>query len=315
MKEEKVALKEVLGLKRFDAITREYKNSEILVFGDLILDRFIYGDASRISPEAPVPVVLVHKEEYHLGGAGNVASNIRALGAQPFLISAVGKDKNGKIVKELLRKNEIETHLIERNFPTTIKTRVIARNQQVVRIDNEVVDRLNRTEVLSIKRILKEKTGRFNGMIISDYNKGFVSKDGISILLDIKKEGGGILTVDPKVEQFSHYKSVTCVTPNKKEASLFMHTREPEKISGVEKLARRLKNRLHCENILITLGKDGIFLLEKNGRTIHIPTAAKEVFDVTGAGDTVIGVFSLSLSAGASVLESAIIANVAAGRN
>ncbi len=309
----KVTLKKVLSLKRFNEITGKYSRASILVAGDVILDRFVYGSVSRISPEAPVPVVLVHREECLLGGAGNVALNLKTLGAHPFLLAAVGRDSNGTLVRELLKKNGIDSYLIERDTTTTTKTRVIARTQQVVRIDSEVINRLNTAELQKIKIFLREKTESFNGIIISDYNKGFITKQLISLLFKDSRKHGNMLMVDPKVEHFPYYKKVTCITPNKTEASLFMHSKEPEEISGVEKLGRRIQNRLRCENLLITLGKDGMLLLEKTGRAIHIPTAAREVFDVTGAGDTVIGVFTLSLSVGASALESAVIANLAAG--
>lgn len=309
----KIALKNVINTERFDAITCGYRGAKALVTGDLILDRFVYGNVSRISPEAPVPVVLVQKEECMLGGAGNVALNIRALGASPFLVATVGKDENARVLKALLEKEGIDSFLLEREQPTTTKTRVIAKTQQVARIDNETIDRLSPHEMLTVKKVLMEKCSADTGMIISDYNKGFVTKQLISMLSDIKKSSGCILTVDPKVEHFPFYRNVTCITPNKSEASMFLNRKEPEEISHIEKLAGEIKKRIHCENLLITLGKDGMLLLEENRRATHIPTAAREVFDVTGAGDTVIGVLTLSLAAGASVLEAAAIANLAAG--
>ncbi|MCM8820722.1 MAG: D-glycero-beta-D-manno-heptose-7-phosphate kinase [Candidatus Omnitrophica bacterium] len=310
---EKVVLKKIIDNKRFDEITGKYSKTEVIVAGDLILDRFIYGSVSRISPEAPVPVVVVQKEEQMLGGAGNVALNIKTLGGNPFLIASLGRDRDGRVLKEILEDKSIDSFLIERDSTTITKTRVIARTQQVVRIDREDIKKLTDEDILNIKKTLDEKIKNVSGIIISDYSKGFITKKLISIFLTYKKKYGKILTVDPKVEHFTYYKNVTCITPNRAEASDVMHIKEPELLDDIRKLGTRIKKRIGCEHLLITLGKDGMMLFENCGNVIHIPTVAKEVFDVTGAGDTVIAVFTLSLSAGASVIEAAIISNIAAG--
>ena len=308
----KITLKKIIDRERFNEIVGQYKKTEVVVAGDLILDRFVYGNVSRISPEAPVPVVLVQKEEQMLGGAGNVALNIKTLEGIPYLIASIGRDENGRRLKEILEEKRITFSLIERDVPTTTKTRVIARTQQVVRIDREEVKKLTDDEVVAVEKLLEEKVPRIGGIILSDYNKGFITKKLIGVFLKIRKKCGTILTVDPKVEHFSYYKNVTCITPNRAEASEFLHRKEPETLEEVSELGKRIINRLRCEYLLITLGKDGMMLFEK-GRIVHIPTVAREVFDVTGAGDTVIAVFTLSLAAGASVVESAIISNIAAG--
>ncbi|MCX8082795.1 MAG: D-glycero-beta-D-manno-heptose-7-phosphate kinase [bacterium] len=310
---EKIALRKVIDKDRFNEIIGRYEKTKVLVTGDLILDRFIYGNVSRISPEAPVPVVLVQREEQMLGGAGNVALNIKTLNGIPFLIASIGRDSNGKVLKDILEKNGIDVFLIERDTPTTTKTRVIARTQQVVRIDREEIKKLMDEDILKIKKVIDEWGKNSSGVIISDYSKGFITKKLIGAFLNYTKKYNKVLTVDPKVEHFPYYKNVTCITPNKAEASEFLHTKEPEGMEGIKKIGESIKKRLGCEHLLITLGKDGMMLFEKGRKIIHIPTVAKEVFDVTGAGDTVIAVFTLSLSAGASVVESAIISNIAAG--
>lgn len=309
----KIPLNKIIDRKRFDEITKRYEKTRVIVAGDLILDRFVYGSVSRISPEAPVPVVLVQREEQMLGGAGNVALNIKSLGGIPYLVASIGKDGEGQELKDILEAKGIESFLLERDYPTTTKTRVIARTQQVVRIDREDVRKLTDDEVLTIKGVLQKELGNTKGIIISDYNKGFITKKLIGVFLNQKKKHGKILTVDPKLEHFPYYRNVTCITPNRTEASSFLHIKEPEQLQDIRKIGERIVRRLGCENLLITLGKDGMMLFEKKGRVLHIPTVAKEVFDVTGAGDTVIAVFTLSLSAGASIIESAIISNIAAG--
>ena len=310
---DRIILKKIIDRDRFNEIVVRYGKTKVIVAGDLILDRFVYGSVSRISPEAPVPVVLVQKEEEMLGGAGNVALNIKSLGGNPFLIASIGRDGYGKILKDVLKEKGITSFLLERDTPTTTKTRVIARTQQVARIDREEAKKLIDDEVLIVKGILKKEVNDTRGIIISDYNKGFITRKLITTLLNLKKNYGKILTVDPKVEHFSYYKNVTCITPNRAEASEFLHKKEPETLDEIRVLGEKIMRYLKSEHLLITLGKDGMMLFERGGNIVHIPTVAKEVFDVTGAGDTVIAVFTLSLSAGASVLEAAIISNIAAG--
>lgn len=310
---EKVALKKVIDRKRFNEIIARYRQTKVVVAGDLILDRFVYGSVSRISPEAPVPVVLVQKEEQMLGGAGNVAFNIRTLGGNPYLIASIGRDEAGRTLKEVLKEKEIASFLLERDIPTTTKTRVVARTQQVARIDREEVKKLTDDEVLNVKRVLQTEGEGARGIIISDYNKGFITKKLIGAFLNYQKAYNKVLTVDPKVEHFPYYKNVTCITPNRAEASELIHIKEPELLEDIMKLGEKVKKRISCEHLLITLGKDGMMLFEESARVIHIPTVAREVFDVTGAGDTVVAVFTLSLAAGASVIEAAIMSNIAAG--
>ncbi len=282
--------------------------SPVLVVGDIILDRYQHGEVERISPEAPVPVVRVIKEEFRLGGAANVANNIKALGGRVEIIGAVGKDYGGDVVKGLLRSLKIEASLVElEEYPTIEKTRIIARRQQVVRVDKE---QASIEDLLYLRaRGLLEKIKNWNGVIvISDYGKGFLGRKSLSEIF-----GSGRCTiVDPKQRNFSNYYAPYLITPNKKEGEELsgMSMGSKEEILGA---GRNIIKRMRCKNLLITLGPKGMVLFE--GKEIyHLPSYAREVFDVTGAGDTVVGVVALGLAAGLSLLESCIFANFCAGK-
>ncbi|MCD6407892.1 D-glycero-beta-D-manno-heptose-7-phosphate kinase [bacterium] len=300
----------MIDRKKLKEILKEIKRKKILVVGDLILDKFIWGDVSRISPEAPVPIVEVIKEDLSLGGAGNVSLNIKEFGADVFLISATGKDENGKILKKMLSERGIEYFLLERDTPTITKTRIIARTQQLVRIDREKREKLNFREAGMIKEIIKEKINKVDGVIISDYGKGMITEGIIKELRKLKEKYGKITTIDPKVEHFSYYKKFTCLTPNRFEASEAVH-KKAENLTELIDTGIKIKNKLSPDYLIITIGKEGMIVFEKN--IYHIPSVAKEVYDVTGAGDTVIGILTLCLSAGADILVSSIISNIAAG--
>jgi len=310
----KKKLSNILPLKRFEEITSNFKKVKIGVLGDIMLDTFVWGDVKRISPEAPVPVVEIKKEDFRAGGAGNVAMNIKTLGGEVFLISCIGKDENGKILSRLLKNSGVENHLLVReNIPTITKTRVIARTQQLVRIDKEEIKHLSPSYFPHLEEVIETKIKNLGGIIISDYGKGFITPFLIEKLRKITKKEKKFLTVDPKVEHFFYYKNVTCLTPNKFEASAGIHLKEPENIFEVKNIGEKIVRKLKPENLLITLGKEGMILFDKKNKIFHIPTVAKEVFDVTGAGDTVIAVLTLSLASGGNILESSIIANYAAG--
>jgi D-glycero-beta-D-manno-heptose-7-phosphate kinase len=312
----KKSLSEYFAPERFGSIFEKLKQINILVVGDVILDTFICGETERISPEAPVPVVKVKKNGIlpgTVGGAGNVALNIAAFGGNVFLLSAVGQDKEADHLRQILVSEGIKHFLIERKLPTITKTRVIARNQQIVRIDREEVEPLNSSEIAVVKKTIKEKIEQFDAVIISDYGKGFVTRSLIKDLLKYKKDLGRILIVDPKTEHFFYYKDVTCITPNRKEASEAMRRDEPREINDVVALGKKIFRKLACENLIITLGKSGMVVFEKGKNFFHIPSVARDVFDVTGAGDTVAGILTLALASGATILESAVIANLSAG--
>lgn len=301
----------------FARIINSFKNKKILIIGDLILDRFIYGKVSRISPEAPVPVVDVVSESFLLGGAANVANNIIALGGKVSIAGIVGKDTAGRILKELFEERNINTEgIIEDKRPTTVKTRVIAHSQQVVRFDREDKKRLEGKSLANFTDYIKKAIKEHDAVIISDYKKGVVSSSLVKSVVRYAKPHDIFVAVDPKVGHFHFYKNVSIITPNIMEAS---------QGSGVEikdeksllKAGKTLMNRLSCKSVLITRSEEGMSLFERDSskgvKVTHIPTVAKKVFDVTGAGDTVIAAFTLSHISGASLEEAAVIANHAAG--
>lgn len=301
----------------FAKIINSFKNKKILIIGDLILDRFIYGKVSRISPEAPVPVVEVVDESFLLGGATNVANNIAALGGRVSVAGVVGKDTAGRVIRELLEGKDVTVDgIVEDRRPTTVKTRIIAHHQQVVRFDREDKKRLEGKNLDLLLDYIKRAIPKHDAVIVSDYKKGVISAPLMKTLVKYAKPKNTFIAVDPKVGHFHFYKNVSLITPNLLEAS---------QGSGVEikdeksllKAGKTLMSRLSCKSVLITRSEDGMSLFEKGSsrevRVTHIPTVAKKVFDVTGAGDTVIATIALAHTAGASLEEAAIIANHAAG--
>jgi D-beta-D-heptose 7-phosphate kinase/D-beta-D-heptose 1-phosphate adenosyltransferase len=292
---------------------------KILVVGDLMVDRYICGEVSRLSPEAPVPVVDVRKENFMPGGAGNVASNIAALGGKPFLISVVGQDGPGDQLRQLLgeRGVDMEGVVEDSSRPTILKTRVLAGHQQVVRFDQEDRRPLSRVVLQQVLEKVRARMPEVKGLVISDYGKGVVSSIFLKTVLSWARRAGKFVTVDPKIEHFLQYQDVQCITPNLKEAAEGMRVLPPQTDAEVDALGRGILKRLHCRTVLITRGERGMSLYEANlneggGKITHIPSQAREVFDVTGAGDTVISVFSLALAAGASSVEAARLSNGAA---
>ncbi len=295
--------------KHLSEIIDGFKKKKILVVGDLILDRYIWGKVTRISPEAPVPVVDVLDDDFMLGGAANVANNIVSLGGKAAVLGIAGTDGAGQVLKELLAKAGIETVLIEDSRPTSVKTRVIAHNQQVVRFDMESRDHLTGKELGFMLSTLDEQVRECDAIIVSDYKKGVVSAEMMRRLLKAAK--GKFIAVDPKVGHFHLYKGVSLVTPNLLEASegTSVHIKDE---ATLLKAGRALLGKLHAGSVLITRGEEGMSLFTSSG-VKHIPTAAMKVFDVTGAGDTVIAAFTLSHASGAAMEEATVIANHAAG--
>ena len=297
---------------------RDFSQAQVLVIGDLMVDEFIYGKAGRISPEAPVPVVNVVEKKYRLGGAANVLNNIHALNGRGFLCGVVGDDEMGvKFIGEVKQLGaDIHGVITEADRPTTVKTRIIAdQRQQVVRYDQEVRTEIvysSRTKILSY---LKNKFKKVNALIISDYGKGVISTALLKGLLSLAKRRKLMICVDHP-NRNNHYlyeDHANIITPNKKEAARVSDI-EIESEKDLVKAGKRLLNNLSCEAVLITRGEEGMTLFEKRKSKItHIPTKAKEVYDVTGAGDTVIAVLAMALAVGASYEEAARIANHAAG--
>ncbi|KWT82948.1 D-glycero-beta-D-manno-heptose-7-phosphate kinase [Candidatus Magnetominusculus xianensis] len=297
----------------YNKILDNFSDKRILVIGDIILDHFVWGNAERISPEAPVPVVDVQDETYLPGGAGNVANNIASLGAHVSLSGIIGTGFKADIMCSLLNEKKIDISGVFRDSrPTTIKTRVIANNQQIVRFDREQREPVGAKTLKSLTGFIASNITKFDGIIVSDYKKGVITAQLVKFLMEQAKAAGGLFAaVDPKVGHFHYYKGVSLITPNKKEAS------EGSGISirdtqSLEKAGLKLQKDLKCGAVLITRGDEGMTLFHDN-KIHHIPTAAKEVFDVTGAGDTVIAAFTLAYVSGASMPEAAVTANHAAG--
>ena len=299
---------------KLEKIVRKFSKVKILVIGDIITDRFIWGKVSRISPEAPVPVVLVEKEDFLLGGAANVANNIYSLGGKVSLCGVIGNDEMGqKIVKELTEKGiEIHGIFVEEGRQTTLKTRIIAHQQQVVRIDRETTDHLKVPTFRNLFEFLKKNMEGFDGVILSDYGKGLLNKELIRIVIQKAKESKKLIMVDPKLKNFFFYKGATVVTPNTKEASEALGIPITDKPS-LERAGKILLRRLKCDFLVITRGEEGMALFEPHQEPFFVHTVAREVFDVTGAGDTVIGTMALALGARAGLIDAAKLANYAAG--
>lgn len=293
---------------------QRFPQASVLVIGDLILDHYIWGKVSRISPEAPVPVVHVDSESLKLGGAANVFNNILALGGRADLCGVIGADESGRLLlKELGGKRASRGGvIIDQDRPTTRKSRVIAHNQQVVRYDverrTEMKPHLQRRMVRYVESRLRD----LSCLVVSDYAKGVVTASLMADLTRLAVEHRIPIVVDPKVEHFGYYKGVTVVTPNHLEATQAagIHGDDDQNINEAGAIIRQ---RLGCQSVLITRGERGMSLYEAEGAYWHIPTRARQVYDVTGAGDTVVGTLALALSAGASMQEAATLANQAAG--
>lgn len=300
--------------KRLHKIVSGFDGARVLVIGDLILDEFIWGSVTRISPEAPVPVVKVNSQSYLPGGAANVANNIAALGAKVFLAGIVGEDDLGQLLLRELEKRSIDIEgIIEDKYrPTTLKTRIIAHSQQVVRIDKEKDEHISGQLLGHIVNFVKSKIEEVDVVVIEDYGKGVISPSFLKRIKAISRRHNKIVNVDPKQEHFSYYRNMTVITPNRSEA--YAATRiKNESEEGLNKCGLTLLNKLKCKAVLITLSEEGMRLFEEGGRITHIPTTAQEVFDVSGAGDTVIAALSVALASGAKMKEAALLANYAAG--
>jgi rfaE bifunctional protein kinase chain/domain len=299
---------------RYDGILKAFSKQKVLVIGDLMVDRYIWGDVERISPEAPVPVVKVKGESHGLGGASNVAENIITLGARVIPLGVVGNDEEGRLLLEELRQRGIETDYIVKHPTrnTTSKTRIIARNQQMVRVDKEVTENISSTLESALAGYLHSLLDDISCIIISDYGKGVITPTLMKRVVAEAKAKGKMIFVDPKLPNYREYTGCSAITPNHYEAASFVGTipAEGERLMAIGK---EILRTLRCEVVLITRGKDGMSLFLESGKVHNIPTVAREVFDVTGAGDTVIAVFSLAVAAGATWLEAATIANFAAG--
>ena len=317
-------------MKDLANIISKFSKTKILVIGDLILDQYIWGNVDRVSPEAPVPVVWGNKRDYIPGGAANVASNIIALGGKAALCGVVGDTfhpTTKRFLDEVKKRGiEIAGIFSEKDRETTLKTRIIAGHQQVVRVDWEDIHNIKGETNNGLRRFISKNIKNFDAIIIEDYGKGLLDRDLTETIIQEANAAKKIITVDPKEENFDCYYKATCITPNRKEtenAIRYLKMRDAEnkfKIyqekllshGDIIKAGEAILGHLKLESLLITLGEDGMWIFEK-GKNKHIPTVAQEVFDVSGAGDTVIATFSMAMALGASKFDAATIANFAAG--
>jgi D-beta-D-heptose 7-phosphate kinase/D-beta-D-heptose 1-phosphate adenosyltransferase len=298
---------------RASEILKTLRERYVLVLGDVMLDEFVWGDVTRISPEAPVPVVDVRRESVHLGGAANVLANLVALGARGSVVGVVGNDGPGQRLQAELR--ELGTRdgclIVDDSRRSTTKTRIIAHSQLVVRADREsrvpVTAKVEEQIVACLKDVLKQA----DAFVVSDYDKGVVTPRILQEILPVAYERVPVL-IDPKLRNFSSYRPATLVTPNHLEA-LRMSDTEDHSDDGSHSAAKVIREKLGCDAVLITRGDRGMMLLEANGEPVYVETAAREVYDVTGAGDTVIAALAGALATGATMIEAAAFANHAAG--
>jgi len=295
-------------------ILDDISKMRILVVGDVMLDRYWWGSVNRISPEAPVPIVQMEKTSLVAGGAANVAANLAGLGATPYLFGIKGDDAEGELMTTVLAERGIENHNILpiAGRKTTIKTRIVAHSQHVVRIDQETSEPLGEAEADSVLLKISELVGDIDGVIVSDYAKGFLTDYLIRSLIDNLRAANKLLIVDPKGRDFSRYKGASVITPNKKEAAE-ASLQESSSPDVVVRSGERLMKDLSLDALLITEGENGMTLFQSSGETRHFESLARNVYDVTGAGDTVIATFTAAAATGANFVDAAKLANAAAG--
>ncbi len=307
-------VKDIISKERALDIIDRFHCSKVLVVGDIMVDQFIWGKVSRISPEAPVPVVKVTSESLLLGGCANVLNNVFSMGGKVAVSGIVGWDTMGKWLIDKLGEMEIDTAgvIVEEARPTIVKTRVVAHNQQVVRFDREDKSPVAQDSLQKIIAYIESMEDDLGAVIISDYNKGVFSEQLVREIREITSKRGIILCIDPKQSDFSLYRGCDLITPNYQETERALG-REIESREDLIRGGAALIRDFDFRALLVTMGEEGMALFEHDADITHIPAVAREVFDVTGAGDTVIGVFALCLAAGATFTEAAVLANHAAG--
>jgi len=298
------------------SLLRKFRRCHILVVGDLMLDRFIWGDVERISPEAPVPVLRVTSESFCLGGAANVMHNIRTLGGRVSACGVVGRDAMGKRLLQRLQKLGISTTgvYLESNFQTIQKTRIIARprHQQIVRLDRENHGEIHKPILQRIRQFVIRQAARCDGIVISDYGKGVIHSELLELVAEMMQKKKWVYVQDPKKENYARYRNATLVTPNKMEASQASGIEIRDDLS-LKEAGRKLLKAWKAKAILITRGPEGMSLFRPGREVRHFHTEPREIFDVTGAGDTVVASSSLALASGSTFEEAAVISNLAAG--
>lgn len=305
-----------MNSKHIIQVLPTFSKKKILVLGDIMLDEYIYGKVDRISPEAPVPVLNATHKTYCLGGAANVAFNVNALGAKVFLVGIIGTDSSGKKCLDLLKKKSLNTHgiYISKYRRTTLKTRVLSNQHQMLRVDEEDVFDTNETELnqlqSTLKRIIEKE--KIDAVIIEDYDKGCLSPFLIDYVTNLCKKRGVLISVDPKRKHFFDYKNVSLFKPNLKETRDALGINIESDLNGLKKAYTELYKRLKSDRMLITLSKSGVFYAQGKNSAI-IPAFVRSISDVSGAGDTVISVATLAMLAGLSMAEVAWISNLAGG--
>lgn len=301
-------VKNDFDLKR---ILDNFKNIKIGVVGDLMLDDYIYGTVERISPEAPVPVVNVKEEKFVLGGAANVVNNLASLGAKTICFGVIGNDANGERLLGAFADKKIDVSglIRDKERTTIVKRRIIGSNQQLLRIDWEDITPISTFLEYALLRNIESKIDELDAVILSDYDKGVLTPMVAKEIVRMCRDRGKIVTVDPKPKNAMNYYGATSMTPNRKEAKECLGM---ERATNMEEVGKELKEKLKLDNLLLTRSEEGMSLFIEN-KIVNIPTFAKEVYDVTGAGDTVISVFTLAAASGVSWHEAAKIANTAAG--
>lgn len=303
-----------LTTQRAKEIITSMRDRKVVVLGDVMLDEFVWGDVTRISPEAPVPVVDIRRESVHLGGAANVLANLVSLGAKAIVVGVVGKDTAAERLRKSLREvssGQDDFLVVDENRTSTIKTRIIAHNQLVVRADREMRTPVNGQTEKRIIQKLKDALSDADALVVSDYDKGVVTPAILAEILPLAYERVPVL-IDPKIRNFSSYRPATLVTPNHHEA-LRITNLEADTNDGLREAGTKIRSQLKCDAVLITRGDRGMMLQTSDDCTVFVATAAREVYDVTGAGDTVIATLAAALAAGAELLEAAMLANNAAG--
>ena len=296
-----------------ESIFTSFRNKKIAVIGDIMLDKYIFGHVSRISPEYPVPVVDVSHETSRLGGAANVAVNIHVMGAETQLFGVIGGDGNAEALKALLHEHGLSSeHLFhDRSRPTTCKTRILSQNHHIARVDNESRLAIPETAVHFIEEHLRENIGSLSALVLQDYNKGVLTPDLIRRIITLAQSRSVPVLVDPKFEAFFNYSGCTVFKPNLKEMASSLGIALQNNDNEIEAACQKLRSTLGCEHLVVTRSEKGMSIC--NDRCTHIPAASLDVADVSGAGDTVIGILSLGYAAGLDIDTCAQIANLAAG--
>ncbi len=304
----------MISINRLEEILNSFNKVKIAVVGDMMLDEYLIGKVNRISPEAPVPVVNVEEEKFVLGGAANVANNLRNLNGQVLVYGVIGEDSNGqKFIKELERIGIISRGIVkDETRPTIIKSRVLSQGQQLLRLDWEKDTQISEEIQNKIIENIEKNINEIDAILLSDYNKGVLTKNVSRKIIELGRKYNKKVLVDPKPQNFLNYVGATSMTPNRKEILDYLGIKKFNSEDEILKGMKKIKEELQLENLVLTRSEEGFSLLENNDY-MRVPTVAREVFDVTGAGDTFISTLLLSLCTGANLYEAGVIANMASG--